>query len=245
LRRRFVFVERYNRLHEITQTVIKKLTPDGAEVLIPFIQAGGGLLDLGLDRVAALLPETDSPHRRDHLVMVHLAAIESHMYRHGYCPTGHAIRVMAGNYGVAPEEEKQSIIRNGFRCMVSNVSSAEELDAITPLKRVTDTEYSDLYERLAAAWGNPRQKKLAEVMRTRLAAIHYLLPRHKIGDDFRRIRAGREEPLPLYVRNEIHHPTTDGLPESKIFQRDKSIGYAIMEAWLSEDERAENGYSRV
>ena len=203
---------------------------------MPFILAGGGSLGLGLDRVAALLPETASSQDRDHLVLVHLAAIESHLYRNGYCPTGHMIRVMAGNYGIAPEEEKRSIIRQGFPCVVGTVASAEELIALTPLKRVTDAEYSQVYERLVAAWGSPRQKDAATRMETRLETIHDLLPRHKIGDDFRRVRAGRQEPLPLYVRNEIHHPTTEGLPESKTFQRDKSIGYAIMQAWLSEDD---------
>ena len=230
------FVERYNRLYEVTQTVIEKLTPNGVEVLFPFIEAGGGVLDLGLDRVTALLPETATPLERDHLVLVHLAAIESHLYRHGYCPTGHMIRIMAGYYRNAPEEEKQSIVRYGFRCAVSNVSSAEELEAATPLKRVTDAEYSDLYERLVATWGSPRQKEVASMMETRLATIHEFLPRHKIGDEFCRTRAGREEPLPLYVRNELHHPTMDGLLKSTAFQRDKSIGYAIMKAWLSEDD---------
>ncbi len=190
---------------------------------------------MGLDRVAALLPETATPHARDHLILVHLAAVESHLYRHGYCPTGHVVRIMAGNYGIAPEEEKQSIIRDEFPCAVSSVASAEELDAVTPLKRVTDAEYSDLYERLVSTWGNPRQKEVAAMMDIRLATIHDLLPRRKIGSDFRRIRAGREEPLPLYVRNELHHPTIDVLSESKAFQRDKSIGYAIMNSWLSED----------
>ena len=229
-----MFVERYNRLHEIAQTVVEELIPNGVETLFPFRLAGGGSLNLGLDRVVALLPETASPHDRDHLVLVHLAALESHLYRHGYCRTGHMIRIMAGNYGAALEEEKQSIIRNGFPCVVGTVSSEEELIALTPLKRVTDAEYSDLYERLIAAWGNPRQRQAATMMETRLATIHDLLPRHKVGDDFRRARAGREESLPLYVRNEIHHPTEDGLPESTTFERDKSIGYAIMEAWLSE-----------
>lgn len=231
-----LFVKRYNRLFGITQTVIKYLTPNGTEMLLPFVQAGGGLLALGLDRVAALLPETATPHDRDHLVLVHLAAIESHLYRHGYCPTGHVIRIMADNYRAAPEEEKQAIIRDGFRCVVSSVSSAEEVEAVTPLKRVTDAEYTDLYERLVATWGNPRQKEVAAMMETRLATIHDLLPRHKIGNDFRRTRAGREEPLPLYVRNELHHPTVDGLPESKAFQWDKRIGYAIMDSWLPEDD---------
>lgn len=230
------FVERYNRLNEITQTVIKELTLNEVEVLLPFLQGEGGFLGLGLDRVAALLPETASPHDRDHLVLVHLAAVESHLYRHGYCPSGHMIRIMAGKYRVALEEEKQSIIQHGFRCVVRNVSSAKEVIALTPLKRVTDMEYSELYERLIAAWGNPRQKDAAVMMETRLATIHDLLPRHKIGDDFCRVRAGRQEPLPLFVRNEIHHPTTDGLAESTTFQRDKRIGYAIMEAWLSEDD---------
>lgn len=229
------FVERYDRLHEITQAVVETLIPDGVEVLLQFIRAGGGFLGLGLHRVAALLPETASRHDRDHLVLVHLAAIESHLYRHGYCPTGHMIRAIASNYGAATEEEKRSIIQHGYPCVVGTVSSQEEFIAITPLKRVTDAEYSELYERLVAAWGNPRQKEAAAMMEARLVAIHELLPRHKIGEDFRRGRAGRQEPLPLYVRNEIHHPTTAGLSDSQTFQQDKSIGYAIMDAWLSED----------
>ena len=125
-------VVRYNRLHEITCAVIEALAPNGLEILLPFVDAGGGKLDLGLERVVALLPEAASPAERDHLVLVHLAAIESHMYRHGHCPTGHLIRIMAGNYGGASEEGKQSIVRDGFVCAVSGVSSAEELEAITP-----------------------------------------------------------------------------------------------------------------
>ena len=135
----------------------------------------------GFGAVVALLPEAASPAERDHLVLVHLAAIESHMYRHGHCPTGHLIRIMAGNYGGASEEGKQSIVRDGFVCAVSGVSSAEELEAITPLKRVTDTQYTDMYEQLISAWGTPPQKKVAEMMRTRLRTIHLLLPRHKCG----------------------------------------------------------------
>ena len=127
-------------------------------------------------------------------------------------------QALTGNYKVAPKEEKQSIMRNGFPCVAGTISSAEELISLTPLKRITDAEYSNLYEQLVAAWGNPQQKKVAAMMKTRLATIHDLLPRHKIRDDFRRVRAGREEPLPLYVRNEIHHPTTDGLPKSKTLQ---------------------------
>ena len=119
-----VFVERYERLHEIARNVIGKLIPDGVEVVFPFMLAGGGSLDLGLDRVVALLPGTASPHDRDHLVMVHLSAIESHLYRNGYCPTGHLIRILAGNYGVASEEEKQESVRNGFPCQVGTASSA-------------------------------------------------------------------------------------------------------------------------
>lgn len=233
-----MFVERYNRLHEITHAVIEKLIPDGVEVLIPFIYSGGGVLNLELDKVVALLPETASPHDRDHLVSVHLAAIESHLYRHGHCTTGHMIRIMASNYGASEEEKKQSIVQSGFPCVVGTVSSAEEFIALTPLKRVTDAEYSNLYESLMAVWGNPRQKEAARMMETRLATIHRLLPRHKIGDDLRRTRSGREEPLPLYVRNEIHHPTAQELRESTAFHRDKSIGYAIMEAWLTQDGKA-------
>ena len=73
------------RLHEIAQKVIVELTPNGVEVVVSFIQgiqAGKvGLLSLGLDRIAALLPETASPNDRDHLVLVYLATIESHLYR--------------------------------------------------------------------------------------------------------------------------------------------------------------------
>lgn len=235
--RDLVFVERYERLHEVAGDVIRKLIPDGVEVVFVSILAGNESLDLGLDQVAALLPGTASPRDRDHLVLVHLAAIESHMYRNGYCPTGHLIRILAGNYGVASEEEKQQIVRNGFPCRVGTFGSAEELVALTPLRRVTDTEYSELYERLISVWDNPRQKEAGRMMEARLATVHDLLPHHKIGSDFRRARAGREEPLPMYVRNEIHHPTIDGLLESQEFERDKRIGAAIMEAWLAEDVR--------
>ena len=230
-----VFVERHERLQEIARSVIRELIPDGVEALFPFKLAGGGSLDLGLDRVASLLPETASPHDRDHLVLVHLAVIESHLYRNGYCPTGHLVRIMASNYRAAPEEEKQEIARNGFPFRIGTFASAEELVALTPLRRVTDTEYSMQYERLIAVWGAPRQKEAAAMMETRLATVHDLLPRYKIGNDFRRLRSGREEPPPLYVRNEIRHPTIEGLLESQEFEQDKRIGYAILEAWLRDD----------
>ncbi|MDE0204553.1 MAG: hypothetical protein OXP66_00780 [Candidatus Tectomicrobia bacterium] len=230
-----MFAERYNRLHKISQAAVESLLPNGVEALIPFIYSGGGSLDLGLDKVAALLPKTASTHERDHLVTIHLAAIESHLYRHGYCTTGHMIRTLSGNYAVAMEEEKQSMLNNGFPSLVSTVGSAQELDDLTPLKRVADAEYTDLYARLEKAWGDERnQKDIAKEMTIRLARILDLLPIHKIGDDFFRERKGRNDPLPLYVRNEIHHPSVEGLRDSLAFQRDKSIAYAIMETWLSE-----------
>lgn len=229
-----VFTERYQQLHKIARTIIEKLTPNGIEVLVPLLQDGGGLLRLELDRVCALLPETASPEERDHLLRVYLATIESYLFRHGYCATGQIIKVMSCNYGVLSEEEKQATIRGGFPCLVMEVSSAEELDACTPLNDVTDAEYSTLYEKLVAGWGKPTQKDIAARMNSRLATIHDLLPRHKIGDGFRRERNGREEPLPLYVRNEIHHPTKDGRSESAEFRKDKRIGYAIMEVWSLE-----------
>ena len=83
--------------------------------------------------------------------------------------------------------------------------------------------------------GRLRQKEMTEVMEANLRSIHELLPRHKIGDKFHRERRGRLEPLALYVRNEIHHPTKGPLLETEAFQQDKRIGYAIMEAWLSQD----------
>ena len=234
-----MFVERYSRLHEISGATVRQLTPDGVELLIRFIQHGGGAIDLGLDLVVALLPETATPNQRDHLIRVHLATVESLLYRNGHETTGHLVRHMVGRYGVATEEEKLEMIRNGFPCRVGTVASAEELAALTPLKRVTNVEYSSLYDRLLAAWGSPRQRQAGTMMEERLATIHDLLPRHKIGDDFRRVRAGREEPLPMYVRNEISHPTVDGLLETKAFQEDMKIGYAIMEAWMAAENQAQ------
>ena len=158
--------------------------------------------------------------------------LESYLYRHGFVETGHFIRIIAGNYRVATEDLKQSIISNGLPIRVATVSSAEELEAVTPLRRVSDGEYSEMYERLSKAWGGLRQREMAEVMEANLRSIHELLPRHKIGDDFHRERRGRLEPLPLYVRNEIHHPTTGPLLETEAFQQDKHVGYTIRQAWL-------------
>ena len=169
------------------------------------------------------------------LIGVHLATLESHLYRHRYVETGHFVRIQAGNYRVETEDVKRSIVSNGFPIRVAAVSSAEELDAVTPSRRASDGEYSQMYEQLSRAWGGLRQKEMAKVMEANLKSIHDLLPRHKIGDDFCRERCGRKEPLPLYVRNEIHHPTKGPLLETEAFQRDKRIGYAIMEAWLSRD----------
>ena len=161
--------------------------------------------------------------------------LESYLYRHGYVETGHIVRIQAGNYRVATEDVKRSIVSDGFPIRVGTVSSAEELEAVTPLRRVSDGEYSQMYERLSEAWGRGSQKEMAQAMEANLRSIYDLLPRHKIGDDFCRERRGRLEPLPLYVRNEIHHPTKGPLLETEAFQQDKRIGYAIMEAWLSRD----------
>ena len=123
------------------------------------------------------------------------------------------IRILTGNYSVATEDVKQSIISNGFPFVVANVSSEEDL---------------------IAAWDNPKQKEASKMMKSRLKSIHDLLPQHKIGDDFYRIQRGKDEPLTMYDRNEIHHPTKGALIETETFQQDKRIDYAIMEVFLSD-----------
>ncbi len=225
-------VGRYVALHDITQRVAKELTPGGMQILVLTLFTQDSI-SLGLDEVAGLMSATGSTRDRDHLIGVHLAMLESHMYRHGYVETGHIVRIKAGNYRVATEDVKRSIVSNGFPIRVGTVSSAEELEAVTPLRRVSDGEYSQMYERLSEAWGGLCQREMGKAMEANLRSIHDLLPRHKIGDDFRRERRGRMEPLPLYVRNEIHHPTKGPLLETEAFQQDKRIGYAIMEAWWS------------
>ena len=227
-----LFIGRYNSLRDITQRVADKLTPNGMQTL-PWLVLIRRSISLGLDEVAGLMLANESTNRRDHLISVHLAMLESYMYRHGFVETGHIIRIWAGNYRVATEDVKQSIISNGFPIRVATVSSAEEFEAVTPLRRVSDGEYSEIYERLSEAWGGLRQKEMTEVMEANLRSIHKLLPRHKIGDYFHRERRGRLEPLPLYVRNEIHHPTKGPLLETEAFQQDKRVGYAIVQAWLS------------
>ncbi len=229
------FIDRYDALRGVTLRIANELTPNGTQVF-PWPLLTRSSISLGLDEVASLVWENESAHRRDHLIGVHLAMLESYLYRHGYVETGHFIRIQAGNYRVATEEVKQSIISNGFPIRVATVSSAEELEAATPLRRVSDGEYSQTYEKLSEAWGGLRQKEMAEAMEANLRSIHELLPRHKIGDDFRRERRERMEPLPLYVRNEIHHPTKGPLLQTEGFQQDKRIGYAIMKAWLSKDD---------
>ena len=228
------FIARYNSLRDITQMVADKLTPNGMQIL-PWLVLIRRSISLGLDEVAGLILETESTHGRDHLISVHLAMLESYLYRHGFFETGHIIRIWAGNYRVATEDVKQSIISNGFPIRVATVSSAEEFEAATPLRSVSDGEYSQMYERLSEAWGGLRQREMAEVMEANLRSIHEVLPRHKVGDDFHRERRGRLEPLPLYVRNEIHHPTKGPWLETEAFQQDKRVGYAIMQVWLSRD----------
>ena len=229
---------RYQLLSMITNRVLEILTPNGKEALIPFIHSGGGSVNLGLNLVEGLTPnrsEKTYGRRRDHLISVHLSVLESCLFIRGYSATGHLIRILAGNYMVASKEEKQAIIREGFPIRVGTISKREDLALNTPLRRVTDSEYSAMYERLLALWKTPRQKQAAEMMWVRLGKICDLLPKHKIGQSFIRQRQGRDEPLPLYVRNEIHHPSIPGLKESKAFEDDKRIGYAIMEAWLFQD----------
>lgn len=229
-----MLIDRYNRLQEITRKVIEELTPGGVEIL-PLLTLVSSRVRFGLDEVAALISGTESPHDREHLIQVHLAGLESHMYRHGHLPTGHMVRIFSGNYSVATEEAKRSIIADGYRYVTAIVASEEDLIAATPLRRVKDAEFSDVYERLYAAWGCSDQKEASRKMKSRLSSIHDLLSRHKIGDDFIRERRGKQVPLPLYVPNEIHHPTNAALPGTEAFERDKRIGYAIMDAWLSED----------
>ena len=64
---------------------------------------------------------TASKHDRDHLVTIHPVAIESHLYKHGYCTAGHMITVLTGNYTVAMDQEKQSMVKKGFPCALSTV----------------------------------------------------------------------------------------------------------------------------
>ena len=109
-------------------------------------------ISFGLDEVAGLILAPGSTHERDHLIGVHLAMLESYMYRHGFVETGHIVRIKAGNYRVATEDVKRLIVSNGFPIRVATVSSPEELEAVTPLRRVSDGEYSQMYERLAEAW---------------------------------------------------------------------------------------------
>lgn len=227
-------VELYRRLGEMGQLVFQGLIFNDTELLINLIRTRSGLfrLNLSLNRVVRLLPRSITPHRRDHIIYVFLAGIERRLYENGYCSSGRFIKTLTGNYRAAVEDTKQSIISEGFVIDICDVSNREELEAATPLKSVSDFEYSTLYEKLMDTWGNPRQKEAAKRMEHLLKSIHNFLSKDKIGKDFKRERRGREEPLPMYVRNELHHPTKGDLFETEAFQSDKRIGYAIMETWL-------------
>ncbi len=230
------FIERYNQLDRIMLRVANELTPNGIEILLLAALAGRSVR-LGIDEVVELLWESESISARDHLIQVHLAGLESYFYRQGYCTSGHMVRILAGNYSVATEEVKQSIIFNGFPFVTATVSSAQELSDVTPLKKVSHSEYSAMFEKLLASWGVVNQKEAERLMWSRLDSIHDALPKHKIGSDFRRERRGRAEPLPMYVRNELHHPTKGAALETEAFEQDKRIGYAIMQAWLTRDQQ--------
>ena len=145
-------------LHDITQRVANELIPNGKQIF-PWPLLSRSSIRLGLNEVAALIQGSESKHDRDHLISVHLAMLESYMYRHGCVRTGHLIRIMAGNFRVATEDSKQSIISNGFPIRVATVSSAEEIDAVTPLRSVSDGQYSDMYERLSKAWAAYARKR--------------------------------------------------------------------------------------
>ena len=79
-----MFIERYNQLHEITQTVIKELTLNGIGIL-PLLTLTGSSVRLGIDEIVSLISESESLIGRDHLIQVHLAGLEAQMYRNGYC----------------------------------------------------------------------------------------------------------------------------------------------------------------
>ncbi len=227
-------VELYKQLHAITNRTFDELASKDIGVLL-LIAASGEPVRLGIDQVTRLDLEFNAGYRRDHLIQVHLAELEARLYRSGYCGLGTLVKVFAGNYRVSTEEVKRSIILDGFPFRLATVSSYAELVEATPLKLPSDTEYSELYEGLIRSWGGLKQGKASEKMWCLLESIYDLLPTGKIGDDFRRERRGKEEPLPMYVRNEIHHPTKGPVLETEAFQQDKRIGYAIMKAWLSED----------
>ncbi len=224
---------RYNKLDGIVQKTIELLVPNGQEIL-PYVIIFSKFLDLHLKTVVDLLPSTVTKSQRDHFIAVYLAHIEGYLYRQQYVATGNMIRVFSGNYRTLLEIEKQLVIQKGFPIRVGLVGSAKELEDATPLKTVTNEQYSILYEKLIEFWGGPNQKKATKIMQPKLRNIHDFLPKHKIGDNFWRERIGRRELLPIYVRNEIHHPTIKGLLETPAFRRDKGIGYAIMEVWLSQ-----------
>ncbi len=227
------FIERYNRLFSLAQTAFEKWANSERTNQFPQVVVSGEPIDLGFKSVVDLLPTETTVLDRDHLIAVYCAIIEAYLYRSGHWSAGQLFRIFSSNYQNMLEVEKQSVIQKGFSMVVHKVGSAEALEAVTPLKTVTNDQYSELYEELVEDWGNPVQKKVAAIMRGQLKFIHTFLPRHKIGDNFERERRDRIEPLPLYIRNEIHHPTIKGLPETPAFRRDKSIGYAIMEVWLS------------
>lgn len=239
----FSFVDLYSRLFKITENVFHGLTSNGTEVFF-ILALTRGYIRFGIDEVVSLLPNQDSARRRDHLIAVHFAVLESLLYRHGYVGIGHAVRILSGNYSIATEEIKQSTIINGFDFRAQTVSSSDEFIALTPLRRPNNTDYAIKFEKLVSSWRcSSSQKKAAQMMESRLSTIHDLLPVHKIGHNLYRERRGKKEPLPLFIRNEIHHPTIPDLLESETFEQDKSIAYAIMCAWLSEDDSQETDSS--
>lgn len=188
--------------------------------LILAVSMINGYLQLNLWKIVALLPENIHQKERDHFIQLYLGEIESSLFRQGNLPVGRVINLLTRRYMTQTEEEKIAIINDGFPIQIVPINKAEDLDKHKPMKRPSDDEYTRRFEELHENWGRLRYKEMARLMRERSSMIP------------ERERRGRSEPLPLYVRNEIHHPSIDGLKESLEFQRDKTIGYAIMENWL-------------
>ena len=227
--------KRYERIFEIAERTVKDSVDTGGFAFSFVMQAmvsGHGSatrVKLRIDEVIKLDPRHEE---QIHMARLYLALLELHFRRLGF----HGEAIIAGNMAhqlaSGAEDTRESLLSDGYEMILGTVSSAEDLERITPLPNVTDKEYMDLYEKLDNAWNPKGQGRMAKMMNLHLLSIHDYLPSEKIGADLFRKRRGRIEPLPLYVRNEISHPTIGKDRDLAAFYRDRDRGYVIMETWL-------------
>lgn len=231
----------YQALDQITQQEIANILQLGGDIDALLRLAIAGKWQLGLNRIAGLVAPSGIK-TRDHLIQLHLGNIVSYLHRSDYRGLGILARNLLYEWSAMTEDAKQEIITTGYPIVVRTGSSSKDFVELAPLPHVKDSEYTSQYEKLEKAWDCKNQTEMGERMVSLLKTIHNTLSPAKVGKGLYRVRSfkgqPRREPLPLYVRNEIHHPSVNERYTWQ-FEQDKRRAFAIMNVWLSDKAEAQ------